>query len=161
VKRLSIGSRLTLWYLAIFTAVQFLFGIGMWFALRQHLYAIADNALTEQVEDVASLIRTQKEKNRTVPKLQEEVGEAYDIEHSGDYLQIYDQDGNWIYRAASLRESSLAPIAPSALKKPNYINIELGKNPYRFIAQRIEANGRVYTVQTGIPIADMLATLRL
>lgn len=161
MKRLSIGSRLTLWYLAIFTAVQCLFGIGMWFALRQHLYAIADNALAEQVEDVASLIRTQKEKNRTVSKLQEEVGEAYDIEHSGDYLQIYDQDGNWIYRAPALRESSLARIAPSALKKPNFINIELAKNPYRFIAQRIEANGRVYTVQTGIPIADMLATLRV
>jgi heavy metal sensor kinase len=161
VKRLSIGSRLTLWYLAIFTAVQFLFGIGMWFALRQHLYAIADNTLAEQVEDVASLIRTQKEKNRAVPKLREEVGEAYDIEHSGDYLQIYDQDGNWIYRAALLRANSLEPITTSALKKPNFVNIDLAKNPYRFVTERIEANGRTYTVQTGIPIADMLATLRV
>jgi heavy metal sensor kinase len=159
MKKLSIGSRLTLWYLAIFTTAQFLFGVGMWFALRQHLYNIADDTLAEQVEDVATVIRTQKQKNRTVPKLQEEVGEAYDLEHSGDFLQIYDQDGNWIYRASFMSKSPVGPVAPSLVKKRSFSTLELANQPYRLITQRIEANGRAFTVQTAVPIAEMLATL--
>src|ERR1039458_4449938 len=38
MRRLSIGVRLTLWYLAIFALAQILFGAGMWFILRHNLY---------------------------------------------------------------------------------------------------------------------------
>jgi hypothetical protein len=44
MKGLSIGVRLTLWYLLVFAAAQFLFGFGMWFTLRHRLYEIADDA---------------------------------------------------------------------------------------------------------------------
>lgn len=159
MKRLSIGFRLTLWYLAIFAAAEFLFGVGMWFVLRQHLYGIADNALAAQVDDVTSLLKSQKPKNRNVPKLREEVAEAYDLEHSGDFLQIYDQDGNWIFRAVSLQKSPLAPILPSAVRRRSFHNLQLANQPYRFITERTEAIGRSFTVQTGIPIAEMTATL--
>lgn len=159
MKQLSIGFRLSLWYLAIFAAAQFFFGVGMWYVLRQHLYGIADGALAEQVEDVGRLLKAQKEKNRTVPKLQEEVSEAYDLEHPGDFLQIYDQDGNWIFRAAALEKNPVAPIAPSAVGEPSFANIQLANQPYRFITQKVEANGRAFTVQTGIPINEMVATL--
>ncbi len=36
MKRLSIGLRLTLWYLAIFAVAQLLFGVGMWFVHRRY-----------------------------------------------------------------------------------------------------------------------------
>jgi hypothetical protein len=57
MKKLSIGLRLTLWYLAIFAAAQLCFGVGMWILLRQHLYSITDDALTAQVEDLASFLK--------------------------------------------------------------------------------------------------------
>jgi hypothetical protein len=90
MQRLSIGWRLTLSYLVVFAAAQFLFGIGMWLILRHNLYEITDDTLADQVDDVRRFLEAQK-KNATVAKLQEEVAEAYVLEHSGDYLQIYDE----------------------------------------------------------------------
>lgn len=159
MKKLSIGLRLTLWYLAIFAAAQLLFGVSMWLALRQHLYGIADKALAAQVEDLTNLLRSLKEKNRTIPKLQEEVSEAYVLEHSGDFLQVYEAEGNWIYRAPALQRSGLAPLAPSAVKSRSFQNLWLAGKPYRFVTQRIDVIGRSFTVQSGVPIDDIVATL--
>jgi heavy metal sensor kinase len=161
MRKLSIGFRLTLWYLVIFAAAEFCFGVGMWLVLRQHLYGIADEALTAQVEDLTSLLKAQKKKNRTVAKLQEEVSEAYVLEHSGDFLQLYDEDGNWIFRAPSLERNQFAPVKPAAVKTRSFQNLQLEKRPYRFITQRIDVNGRSYTVQTGVPIDQAVATLFL
>jgi heavy metal sensor kinase len=159
MKKLSIGSKLTLWYLAIFAFAQFLFGIGMWFALRQHLYGIADHALKGQVEDLGNLLKAQKEKNRNVPKLKEEVSEAYDLEHSGDFLQIYDGEGNWIFRAPSLERNQIQPVPPLTVKHRSFRNLQLDGKPYRFITQRLDVYGRAFTVQMGVPIEEMMATL--
>ncbi|HLX83415.1 MAG TPA: ATP-binding protein [Terriglobales bacterium] len=160
MKKLSIGFRLTLWYVAILAAAQLLFGAAMWLGLRQSLYSIADDALTAQIEDLTNFLKAQK-KNATVAKLQEEVSEAYVLEHSGDFLQIYDGDGDWIYRAPSLRQNSFPPLAPAAVKARSFQSIWLGNKPYRFITQRIDVNGRSFTVQTGIPTEQILATLSL
>jgi heavy metal sensor kinase len=161
VKKLSIGSRLTLWYLAIFATAQLLFGVTMWFALRQELYSVADHALKAQVEDLTNFLKSQKKKNMTVPKLREEASEAYDLEHSGDYLQVYDQEGNWIFRAPSLEKNQIAPAAAAAIKGQSFENVKLANKPFRFITQRIEVNGRFYTVQTGVPADQIVATLSL
>jgi len=125
MRKLSIGSRLTLWYLAIFTAAELFFGVGMWLVLRQDLYGIADDALTAQVEDVASFLKSQKKKNMTVDKLREEASEAYVLEHSGDFLQIYDADGNWLFRASSLVQNQVEALTPAATKRPSFTNIQL------------------------------------
>jgi len=159
MRKLSIGSRLTLWYLAIFTAAELFFGVGMWLVLRQDLYGIADDALTAQVEDVASFLKSQKKKNMTVDKLREEASEAYVLEHSGDFLQIYDADGNWLFRASSLVQNQVEALTPAATKRPSFTNIQLGSKPFRFVTQRIEVNGRAYTVQTGVPADQIIATL--
>jgi len=161
VKKLSIGSRLTLWYLVIFAAAQLLFGVAMWIALQQELYSAADHALEAQVEDLTNFLKSQKKKNMTVTKLREEASEAYDLEHSGDFLQVYDQDGNWIFRAPSLEKNQIVPAAAVAIKGRSFQNVLLANRPFRFITQRIGVNGRFYTVQTGVPADQIVATLSL
>ncbi len=161
MKRLSIGSRLTLWYLAIFAAAQLLFGVAMWVALRQELYSATDEALKAQIEDLTNFLKSQKKKNMTVTKLREEASEAYDLEHSGDFLQIYDEDGNWIFRALWLERNQFALQAPASIKGRSFQNVWIANRPFRFITQRIEVNGRLYTVQTGIPTDQIVATLSL
>lgn len=161
MKKLSIGLRLTLWYLAIFAAAQLCFGVGMWILLRQHLYSITDDALTAQVEDLASFLKAQKKKNMTVDKLREETSEAYLLEHSGDYLQLYDEDGNWIFRAPSLHRNQWPPLSSALVPRPSFQNLFLGSKPFRFITQRVEVNGRSYFVQTGMPIDQIVSTLSL
>jgi len=151
VKTLSIGVRLTFWYLLLFATAQLIFGTGMWFLARRSLYRITDDALKAQVDDLTNFLQAQK-KNATVAKLQEEVAEAYLLEHSGDYLQIYDDsDGDWIFRADFLRQHALASAMPGLLNRAFYRDEQLGKS-LRFVTQRIEANGRVFRVQTGLPL---------
>ncbi|MGA8500397.1 MAG: heavy metal sensor histidine kinase [Candidatus Sulfotelmatobacter sp.] len=161
MKKLSIGSRLTLWYLAIFAAAQLLFGMAMWVALRQQLYTVADDALKSQIEDLTNFLKSQKKKNMNVPKLREEASEAYDLEHSGDFLQIYDEDGNWIFRAPALVKNQFELAAPATIKHRSFRNVQLGNQPFRFLTQRIEVNSRFYTVQTGVPAGQIVATLSL
>jgi heavy metal sensor kinase len=160
MKRLSIGLRLTLWYLAIFAAAQLFFGLGMWFILRRNLYRVADEQLQAQVEDLTRFLQAQK-KNATVAKLQEEVAEAYVIEHSGDFLQIIDGEGNWIFRADSLENNSITPANPATIKGALYQDRRLDGLPFRFITARLEVNGRVYAMQTAVPMDQMLRTLSL
>ena len=62
MRRLSIGVRLTLWYLAIFAFAQLVFGTGMWFVLRHHLYGLIDDGLVGQVEDLRNFMASQKKK---------------------------------------------------------------------------------------------------
>src|SRR5271166_5606866 len=101
MRRLSIGLRLTLWYLAIFALAQVVFGVGMWLILRHNLYEMVDNDLASQVEDLKSFLEAQKA-DASVAKLHEEVDESYSIEHSGDYLEVYAETGELIYRSAFL-----------------------------------------------------------
>jgi heavy metal sensor kinase len=161
MKKLSIGSRLTLWYLAIFAAAQLLFGVAMWVALRQELYSVADDALKAQIEDLTNFLKSQKKKNMTVTKLREEASEAYDLEHSGDFLQVYDQDGNWIFRAPALEKNQFTPAEAAAIKHRSFQNLRLANKPFRFLTERIEVNGRSYAVQTGVPTDQIIATLSL
>jgi heavy metal sensor kinase len=165
MKRLSIGLRLTLWYLLVFSAAQFLFGFGMWFILRHSLYEIADNELTNQVDDLRHFLEAQK-KNASVAKLQEEVTEAYVLEHSGDYLQIFVSPQEWIYRAPFMQKMSLLPYVQNPAtenlsRQPIYEDRLLGGKPFRFATQQIGVHGRLFTVQTGIPIDDTARTLAL
>jgi hypothetical protein len=52
MRRISIGLRLTLCYVGIFALAQLIFGLGMWFILRESLHEIVDTTLADQVEDV-------------------------------------------------------------------------------------------------------------
>ncbi|HLV88892.1 MAG TPA: heavy metal sensor histidine kinase [Candidatus Sulfotelmatobacter sp.] len=158
MKRLSIGMRLTIWYLVLFVGAQTLFGAGMWLILRYYLYDLADDSLESQVEDLRNFMLAQK-KDATIAKLQEEVNESYALEHPGDYLEISAEDGSVIYRSAFLRDHPLAPIATGQLTEPVYRNRRLAGHPLRFIVERLEANGHVYTVTMGLGTEDVVETL--
>ena len=158
--RLSIGFRLMLWYVAIFAAAELVFGIGMWFVLRQNLRSIADHALQDQVEDLTQFLKAQK-RDATIAKLQEEVSEAYVLEHSGDYLQIYHGNGEWLYRSTFLQQHPVTPVEPESLAEAVTQDRQLGDKPFRFLTQQVAVNGHTYTVQTGLPATQILQTLAL
>src|SRR5579871_5627373 len=111
MRKLSIGVRLTLWYLAIFALAEIVFGAGMWFILRHNLYDLVDDGLENQIEDLKSFLGSQK-KDASIAKLKEEVNETYAIEHSGDYLEVYLEGGQLMYRAAFLEGHPAALVPP-------------------------------------------------
>lgn len=157
-KSLSIGLRLTLSYLLIFAVAQLIFGLGMWFILRHNLYDIADDTLEGQVDDVRHFLEAQR-KDASISKLQEEVNETYVLEHSGDYLQIQDEQGDWIYRSSFLQQHNLTAMSAKQLTKSSYEDRGVGGRSFRFLSESIKIHGRDFVIQTGVPVNDILRTL--
>ncbi len=160
MKKLSIGLRLTLWYLAIFALAQFVFGAGMWLILRQHLYHQVDASLEAQVDDLQHFMEAQK-KDASIAKLQEEVAEAYAIEHSGDYLQVRAEHGELIYRSMFLQTHLLELTPPERGGPARFKNLSFDGRPFRFLRQTLAANGHIYSAETGAPTGEVIATLTL
>ncbi len=160
MKRLSIGVRLMLWYVAIFALGELAFGAGMWFILRQNLYDLVDDGIESQVDDLKSFLEAQK-KDATVAKLREEVDESYSIEHTGDYLAIYNESGESIYQSAILQAHPSVLIPPDQVKRPLTKSRRIDGKPFRFRFQRLSVNGHVFTAEMGAPADDAVDTLHL
>jgi heavy metal sensor kinase len=158
MKRLSIGVRLTLWYLAIFALAQILFGAGMWLILRNNLFDLVDDGLEAQVDDLKNFLQSQP-KDRTIAKVQEEVNETYTIEHPGDYLAVYADNNQLIYRSAFMQAHPSVLLPPGQVKRPIMRSRRIDHRPFRFLFQKLEVNGHIYTVEMGLPADDAVETL--
>ncbi len=160
--RLSIGLRLTIWYLAIFALGQFAFGAGMWLALRHHLVSIVDDSLRDQTEDLRSFLESQK-KTADLAKFQEEVTETYSQAHAGEYLVVFTSAGDPVYVSDFLKKDAFAtPSLPhrtgSGTIVPFEDRVTRGK-PLRFFRSSIDTHGFTFVVEMGAPMKEMLATL--
>ena len=158
MRKLSIGLRLTLWYLAIFAIAQLVFGAGMWFILRHHLYGLVDSDLAEQADDLRNLLQSQG-KDPSIARLQEEVNEAYALEHFGNFLEVDAENGEVIYRSAFLQEHSLALAPPPRGRPAIFRNRRFDGKHFRFTLQVLDVNGHAYTVAMGVPSDDVVRTL--
>jgi two-component system, OmpR family, heavy metal sensor histidine kinase CusS len=158
MKKLSIGVRLTLWYLAFFAVAQLLFGVGMWLILRDNVYDLVDDHLEEQIDDLKNFLLSQP-KDRSIAKLREEVNETYAIEHSGSYLELYSENGEPIYRSEFLQAhpSALTPV--DQVNQPTLQSRKIEGHQLRFILQKLDINGHVYVVEMGAPAEDAAETL--
>jgi heavy metal sensor kinase len=159
MKRLSIGVRLTLWYLVIFALAEVVFGVGMWFILRDSVLDMVDDDIETQVDDLSHLLATQAN-DVSVSTLQALMKEAYGSEHWGDYLAIYTGDGQTLYQSVFLQSNSLL-MAPQGVQKTIYTSREIRGKHFRFTFQRLSSKGRTYVVEAGLPADDAFDTLRL
>jgi heavy metal sensor kinase len=156
MKKLSIGVRLTVWYTAVFAIGQLAFGFAIWVSVRHSLFSVVRETLEDRVEGVARFLAVQPP-DYSGDKLSEEVNEAYVQLADGDYLQVRDSQGNWIYRAKVVAESNLLPSekAPKN-RKLVFEERELAGRKFLFLTQRIDVRGREYTVQTGAPLHELI-----
>jgi heavy metal sensor kinase len=160
MKRLSIGVRLTLWYLAIFALGELVFGLGMWFILRENLYDMVDDDVENQVEDLKAFLQAQP-RDAPVSKLREEVNETYAKSHWGDYLALYAGSGEQIYSSTFLQAHSSILLAPNRVKESVGQSRRIDGRVFRFLFRKVEANGQPYTVEMGLPADDAVGTLRM
>ena len=158
MKKLSIGLRLTLWYLAIFALAQFVFGAGMWVILRHQLYDLVDDGLEAQVDDLKNFLGAQK-KDASIAKLQEEVNETYSAEHPGDYLEVRADKGELIYSSVFMQTHALTVAAPPVGSEAIFRNRRFDHRPFRFMLQTLNAGGHIYSVQMGASTDDVVDTL--
>jgi heavy metal sensor kinase len=159
MKRLSIGVRLTLWYLVIFALAEFAFGGGMWLILQRSLYDIVDDGIESQVDDVRNFLASESP-DATITALQTAAQETFGIEHPGDYLAVYAETGEPIYQSAFLTAHQRILIDPNRVGRPLAMSRRIDGRPFRFIFHKIKVNGRTYTVELGTPADDAFDTLQ-
>jgi heavy metal sensor kinase len=159
MKRLPIRLRLTLWYCAMFAAAAVLLSLSSWWMLRRSVVATEYHELQERAEDV-QLLLTQLGPDATPESLQQKFTEIYRVKDDGKYLQILDQDGNWLYRSKRMIDEGLRPAAPRDLPpQGTIVDFHLGTRYVRALAYPIQANGRAYSVQTGIALNKSMVLL--
>ena len=160
MKRLSIGVRLALWYLAIFALGEFIFGAGMYLILRNNLYDLVDDGIESQIDDLKSFLGSQAT-DASLAKLREQVKGGYAVGHAGDYLALYDEHRDVVYLSSFFQEHQFALIPPDQVKRPIYRSYRLDGRPFRSLSQRISAGGHTYVVEIGGPADDEVETLNL
>ncbi len=160
MKKLSIGVRLMAWYVAIFALGEILFGASMWFILRNNLYDLVDDQLESQVEDVKTFLQAQSGKASTA-HLQEELSETYAIAHTGDFLEITTENGNVIFRSGFLKTHPSLLMPPDRIDSLNIQSRSVEGKHFRFAFQKLNVDGRIYTVQMGAGADDAVETLEL
>lgn len=160
MKRLSIGLRLTLWYLVIFALGEAVFGVGMWLILRDSVFDMVDDDLENQVDDLSRLLASQPA-NASLSSLQALMKEAYGSEHWGDYLAVYAQAGQPIYVSGALQSHPAVVPRPENVNKTVFTTRHIGDQHFRFVFEKIPGNGTAYIVETGLSADDAFDTLRL
>ncbi len=159
MKPLSIRLRLTLWYCAMFAAAAVLLSVSNWWMLRQSLAATEYHELQERAEDV-QLLLTQLGPSASPEVLQQKFREIYSVKDDGKYLQVMEEDGSWIYRSKRLIDEGLRPAAPSDLpSRGTVVEFHQGTRYVRVLSYPIKANGRAYSVQTGMALNKSMVLL--
>jgi len=160
MRKLSIGVRLTLWYVAIFALGELLFGASMFLILRHNLYDLVDDGLESQIEDLRNFLGAQQ-KDANTAKLREEMAAIYEHEHAGDFLAISDQNGEPIYRSRFLQAQESMPLQPDQARRPLIRTRRIHGQHFRFAFERLNVDGRVYNLEMGAPAEDAFETLQL
>ncbi len=159
MKPLPIRLRLTVWYCAMFAAAAVLLSVSSWWMLRRSLAATEYHELQERAEDV-QLLLTQLGPGANPEFLHQKFEEIYSVKDDGKYLQVFDQEGRWIYRSKRMIEEGLRPVSPADLPtKGTLVEFHQGSRYVRVLSYAIKANGRAYSVQTGIALNKSMVLL--
>jgi len=157
MKSLPIRIRLTLWYFAMFATAACLLSAASWWRLRRSVDATENHDLQERAEDVQSLL-LHEDPNRSIDDLRQRFSTIYAIKDDGKWLQIRDQNGNWIYRSKRMIAENPNLPQPDLLPAAGTIvEFNQGTRYVRVLAYPIQVRNKKYSVQTGIALNKALA----
>ena len=160
MRRLSIGVRLTIWYVAVFALGELVFGASMWLILRHNIYDLVDDGVESQVEDLKNLLGEQP-RDASAATLRGAMAAIYDHEHRGDFLEVYDENGEPIYRSRFLLTHEPMPPQPDPGSRLMFRTQRIDGSYFRFASKKLDVNGRVYTIKIGATAEDAVETLQL
>lgn len=159
MKSLPIRVRLSLWYFAMFASAACFLCMMSWWMLHRSVDAAEYHEMQERAEDVQILLEHQGA-NRSLDELRQEFISIYTLKDDGKWLQVRDQDGNWIYRSKRMIAENPDLPPPDRLPKDGIIaQFHQGTRLVRILAYPVSAQGRLYSVQTGVALNKSMALL--
>lgn len=160
MKALPIRLRLTLWYFAIFATAACLLSAASWWMLRRSVDSTEYHDLQERAEDV-QLLLAHEDPSRSIEDLRKDFEGIYSIKDDGKWLQVMDQDGNWIFRSKRMSMENPPFPAPALLPAQGTISeFHQGTRFVRVLAYPITVRGKQYSVQTGLALNKSMVLLQ-
>lgn len=157
-RRLPIRVRLTLWYFVFFAGAGLLLSLASWLSLRESLDSLTLHELDERVDDLESLLASQ-DGSATVEQLRAELLREYRLKDEGKWLQVIDEQGNWLYRSA--RPRIAVPLEPLPAGRGALFEFRPAQHHYlRSYTRRSAINGRAYEISTAISADKSYVLLR-
>ncbi len=159
MRPLPIRIRLTLWYFAMFASAATLLCMASLWMLRRSVDATEYHDLQERAEDVQEVLNHESTDN-TLQQISDDFAAIYNFKDDGKYLQVRDEQGNWIYRSKRMIAENPSLPAPGQLQKDGIISeFHQGTRYVRVLAYPIEVRGKHYSVQTGIALNKSMVLL--
>ena len=159
MKALPIRMRLSLWYFAMFASAAFLLSLTSLWMLRRSVDATEYHDMQERAEDV-QLVLEHEDPNESMSALQKDFADIYGFKDDGKYLQVRDQDGNWIFRSKRMilqnPELSQSDRIPSQGIQSEF---QQGIHYVRILSYPIVVRGKRYSVQTGVTLNRSMVLL--
>jgi heavy metal sensor kinase len=143
----------------MFASAAALLSVTSFWMLRRCLDATDYHELQERAEDVRDVL-THEDPARSFGQLTADFAEIYNLKDDGKYLQVRDEQGNWIYRSKRLIAANPDLPAPASLPGAGQIaEFHQGKHTVRVLSYPIAVRGKRYSVQTGISLNKSLALM--
>jgi heavy metal sensor kinase len=159
MKSLPIRVRLTLWYFAMFASAATLLCLASLWMLGRSVDETEYHDLQERAEDV-QLVLAHQDPGSSLQQVGDEFAAIYTFKDDGKYLQVRDEQGNWIFRSKRMMKQNPDLPAPEQLPKIGQIaEFHQGTRYVRTLAYPIVVRGKRYSVQTGIALNKSMVLL--
>ncbi len=158
MRQLPIRIRLSLWFFAAFSIATMALLAVCLSMVHRSIVELETNELHERVKSVQRFLEA-RPPDETLASQQRSFA-VFDVTHGGKWLQVIDQDGNWIYRSKHVADVYPHLALPQELsaERPSF-QYAAGDRHVRGLIAPITANGRSYTVQTGLTLNKTMVIL--
>jgi heavy metal sensor kinase len=162
MKTLPIRLKLTLWYTSI-TCLTFLAAaLAIYFTIRISVQRNADRELAVRFEGIRIFLQ-KADSYSTIEQLSHELQERGGVRLNGDPFQVVNQEGQWVYRPASVLQLNLPAEYPQPVSERYHLyTFESQGRKFRILAGTIRSSDQSYGVQIVsniTPIYDILSRI--
>ncbi len=151
--------RLTLWYSLAIAATMFSIGFASLWMVHRAVDDLEKEELQQRVRSVRRFIES-RPAGETRTQLHDAITSAYNVSHGNKWLQVIDEQGNWVYRSSHVAAAYPKLALPQqAAENGYYFTYNAESISVRALIEPISIHGARYTVQTGLTLTKTLATL--
>jgi heavy metal sensor kinase len=158
MKPLPIQLRLTAWYFAVLTLTLLIFGFAALFAMQRGIRNTVDEGLQNQARGIEGLMmRVLSRDPEEQEELRDELREHSEIRREADFSQVFDQEGNWIYRTPLMVRHDVPTPNPG---QGFFYNFESKAGlPLRVLVTKITFGVQTYGIEVASPMNGFYAAL--
>jgi len=159
INSLPIRIRLTLWYSLAIATTMFSIGIASLWMVHRAIDDLEKEELQQRVRSVRRFVES-RPPGETRAQLRDAITAAYNVSHGNKWLQVIDEQGNWIYRSAHVAAAYPTLVLPQQAPAAGaYFTYTAESSSVRALIEPISIHGVRYTVQTGLTLNKTLAIL--